>query len=130
VPGPLPFLEKSSLEEGFSRKICDHVSCRTPNDRCFVVANLISDEEIANIHMLCAFTARSFPVFLEENGTLVVLVNDVVIDHVTLGFHKVSRSAYYSWHEVVRSNYLGLGGAPGVELLLGGGDDWKSTSHG
>jgi hypothetical protein len=80
--------------------------------------------------MLCAFTARSFPVFLEENGTLVVLVNDVVIDHVTLGFHKVSRSAYYSWHEVVRSNYLGLGGAPGVELLLGGGDDWKSTSHG
>jgi hypothetical protein len=107
-----------------------HVSCRTPpNGRYFVVANSISDEEIANIYVLRVFAGRSFPVFLEENGTLVVLVNDVVVDRVTLGFHKVSRPAY-SRHEVAGSNYLGLSGAPGVELLLRGCDDCKSTSHG
>ena len=106
-----------------------HVSCRTPpNDQYFVVANSISDEEIGNIYMLRAFTAESFPVFLEENGDLVVLVNDVVVDRVTLEFHKVSRPAY-SWHKVAGSNYLGLSGAPSVDLLLGGSNDWEFTSQ-
>jgi hypothetical protein len=79
--------------------------------------------------MIVAFAARSFPVFLEENGTFVVLVYGVVVDCITLGFHEVASPAY-SRHKIVGSNYLGLSGAPSVELLLGGSNDWESTSHG
>jgi hypothetical protein len=100
------FLKQSTLE-GFGRKVSDHVTRGTPNDRDFVLLDSISDKEITNIYVLRAFAARSFTVFLKENRALVVLKQDIIVDRVSLRFHKVASPAN-GRHEVIGSNYFGF----------------------
>jgi hypothetical protein len=71
---------------------------------------------------------QTFPILLQKNGVLVVLVQNVVLDVITLRFHEVACPADH-WHEVISSNDLCFHGALGVELLLGGSYDGKTASQ-
>jgi hypothetical protein len=94
-----------------------HVPRRTPDYGHFFLVNSIGDEEIQNVDVCRALAASSFSVLLEENGTLVVLKQNIVSDFVTLCLHEIPSPAD-RWHEVISTNDLGLRRAPSIEFLL------------
>ena len=72
--------------------------------------------------MLGSLAARSFAIFLQENNTLVVLTQDIVVDLVALSLHEMPGPTN-GRHEIVSSDELGLRGAPSVQLVFGRTDD-------
>jgi hypothetical protein len=120
-------LEKSALG-GFGHEVCNHVSRRAPFHRQLLVLDSIVYKKVSVIDMLCVLAARSFSVPLQEDGTLVVMVDDIFIDLVALGFHEIS-SPTYCWHQVIHTDEFGFCGASCVQLLYCGGGDGKSSSH-
>ena len=71
------------------------------------LTDAVRDEKVTNVDMLRSLPTRSLPVRLKKHGALVVLEQNVVLDMVTLSFHKVTGPAN-CWHEIVRSNDLAL----------------------
>ena len=71
------FLEKSALG-GFGHEVCNHVSRRAPFHRQLLVLDPICYKKISDVDMLRPLAARSFAVPLQEDGTLVVLVDDTL----------------------------------------------------
>jgi hypothetical protein len=55
----------------------------------------------------------------EENGALIVLINNTVGDCVALRLYKVPRPEHL-WHVVVDVNLFCCGGTLAVQLLYGG----------
>jgi hypothetical protein len=122
------FLEYSTLER-FCRVVANHVTRWAPDDRQFVTLHSIRDEEVADINVFRALAARNLSIRLEKNRALVILVQDIVLDPVTLSIHKIPRPAY-RWHEIVCCDHLGLRGAPSVQPVLVRPDNWHSSSQG
>jgi hypothetical protein len=120
-------LEKSSLSR-FCHEVSDHVLRRTPFDREVLLADPISYKIVSDVDMLRALTARCFAVLLHENGALVVLIDNVFADCVSLCFQEIARPQY-CWHAIIHANDLGFRGAPCVELLLRRSDDGHSSTH-
>jgi hypothetical protein len=96
-----------------------------PDDRQFVTLHSIRDEEVADINVFRALAARNLSIRLEKNRALVILVQDIVLDPVTLSIHKIPRPAY-RWHEIVCCDHLGLRGAPSVQPVLVRPDNWDA----
>ena len=44
-----------------------------------ILVNLVHDEVIAGINMLCAFPTGSMPILFQQDGTLIILVDNCVI---------------------------------------------------
>ena len=120
-------LEKSALG-GFGHEVCNHVSRRAPFHRQLLVLDPVGYKKISDVDMLRPLAARSFAVPLQEDGTLVVLVDDIVSDFISLGFHEISSPAY-CWHQIIHTDQFGFRGASCVQLLFCGGGDGKSSSH-
>jgi len=118
--------EQSTLK-GFGCIITDHILSRTPFESYVSGFDSIRDEEISNIDVLRALTARSLSILLQKDGTLIVLMDYIVLHCIPLRFHEKTRPTN-SWHEVIYADDLGLGRASGIEFLFGGSHNWKSTA--
>jgi hypothetical protein len=66
-------------------------------------SNSIGHEEVSYIDVSGLLTTRSLAIFLQEDSTLVILVNYIVIHHVSLALEEVSGPKYL-WHVVVDRN--------------------------
>jgi hypothetical protein len=76
-----------------SHEICS----QTPLNTQFSFCNVIGDREIPDCNMPRVFTAGGFSILLKKDRTLVVLVQDVLIDVVSLGFQEMM-SPMNGWH--------------------------------
>ena len=54
----------------------------------------IGHKVISNINVSCAFTTGCSAVLLKEDSTIIILINDTIIDVVSLGFKKVACPQY------------------------------------
>ena len=50
--------------------------------------NIVCDKEISNIDCSTAFSSASLPILLQKNSTLIVLVDDVLFNCISLCLHK------------------------------------------
>ena len=50
----------------------------------------MGDKEISNCNVPCAFAAQGFSILFKKDGTLVVLVQDVLSDLVPLSFQEMA----------------------------------------
>jgi hypothetical protein len=60
----------------------------------------ICKKEVTDVDMLCALADRSLAIPFEKDGTLIVLIDDVLGDLIALGFQEISCPAY-GWHAVI-----------------------------
>ena len=81
--------EKCSLGR-FCHEISDHVSSGAPCHRHFTIRCPVGCKITPNIDMLHSLAARSLAILLREDGTLVVLKNNVFIDSMSLCFHETA----------------------------------------
>ena len=109
----VPELPKQASLEEFCHKISDHVAGWTPLDGEFLLFDPVCYKIVPDVDVLRAFTTRSLAIPFEEYGTLVVLVNDVLADFVSLSLDKVACPTD-GWHTVIYSHQFCLGGASGV----------------
>jgi len=81
----------------FCHEICNHFCSRTPLDTQFAFCNSIGNEEVPDCNMPRAFAARGSSILLKKDRTLVVLVQDVLVNVVSLGFQELTRPKD-GWH--------------------------------
>ena len=79
--------------------------------------------------MLHFFAARSSPISCQQNGTLVILMYQIVNDCEPL-FNEEHPHPQHKSHRVVDANQLGFGGAPGVQFLFVGHIDDPPLANG
>ena len=81
------FLELGSLE-WFGKKVSNHFGCWAVLNCQVAFLNLVGQEEVTNVNGTSSLTRTSLTISFEKNCGLVVLVQDVLLDFVTLGLHK------------------------------------------
>ena len=91
--------EKSALG-GLSHKIGYHIAGWAPLHSHLLLVDPVCYEKVTDMDMLRALAARSLAVLLKKDGTLVVLVDNVLGNLVALSFQEISSPAY-SWHAIV-----------------------------
>ena len=65
----------------------------TPLDTQFTFCNSIGDEEIPDFAIcLVRLLLEALTIFLKKNRTLVVLIQDVLVDVISLGFQELTAS--------------------------------------
>ena len=93
--------EHSTLER-FGRVVANHIPCGTLNYRHFTILNPIGDKEIPNVNVLFTFSDKFLPNLLQNNGTIVGLVQEIISNIVPFGFFC-------------------------VDILFFGANNWEST---
>ena len=78
--------------------------------------------------MLCVLDSRRFTILFQKNRGLVVLMQTIVLNILTLSFKELLCTPD-SWHEVVNSYYLSFHTSSTVELLFGGTYNGKPMYH-
>jgi hypothetical protein len=71
------------------------------NDTSPLLLDANSNKEVPNIDVPHMLAAQSLPILFQKNCALVVLEQNVVLNLVSLGFHKVLTSPTDCRHEVV-----------------------------
>ena len=79
--------------------------------------------------MLCYFAGRHLPTILQNNGTIAVLVQTIVLNILALCRNEILVPAD-GWHEFVNAHHFCLYGYSHVELLFCRANDCESTSQG
>ena len=110
-------------------EISNHVSSRTIFDAYFPIGDSVGDEVVSDVDVSRTLAAGSFAVVFEFDGTLVVLVTDVVLNLFLLGFQKVSTRNHLG-KDIVHSHQFGFCGTLGVQLLFAGLREGYSLAHG
>ena len=75
--------------------------------------------------MICYFSTRGLPIFLQKNGTIVVLVQAIVPDNVPLCRNEIL-GPKNGWNEVVNAHNFCLRGNFRVDILFFGANNWES----
>jgi hypothetical protein len=109
-------LKQFSLQ-GFTHVVSTHLHGGQILNIQVVLGHLITQEEVPNIQSPCPLTGTLLAIGFQNNGTLVVLVEDVVLDGVSLCLHEELGPQYHS-DRIISANQLSLGAASGDELLL------------
>ena len=79
-----------------------------------------------NVNLLCPFSAQGLPILLQNNETLVVLIQAIILNIVALCRNEISDPTDI-WHKVINSHDFCLRGYFFVDILLFGANNWKST---
>ena len=79
-------LEELLALERLGEKIGNHVISWAMIDVNFSLFDLIFDEEVVDIDAFCPLAAAQLPVLFQQNGRLVVLIQNCVIRLVALSF--------------------------------------------
>ena len=84
----LELLERRSLK-WLGKEICQYVSRWAIEDVNFFLVYSILHEEISNVNVPGISCARISAISLHSNGALIVLVHDILLEGITLVYHKV-----------------------------------------
>ena len=116
--------------ERFCEEVGDHISGGAILDGYFFGCNSISYEKISDVNMSGPFAAGTLTVLFKKDGTLIVLIHDVLRRVVTLCGEEIS-SPQHLWHDVVYADQFRLRGTAGINLLSGRGavDGSFTKSH-
>jgi hypothetical protein len=109
-------LFKLGALERFCEEVGGHVPSRTIFDRHLLGRNSVSHEKIANVNMAGLLAARTLAILFEKDGTLIVLVDDILCRIIALCGKEIS-SPQHLRHDVVHANQFGLGGTAGIDFL-------------
>ena len=74
--------------QGFCRVISNHLVCGTMFDINVAFGLLISDIEVSDVQMMRALASTLVSVGLEQHGTFVVLIEDILLDWISLCLKK------------------------------------------
>jgi len=88
-------------------------------DANLAIGYSICDEVVSDVNVSCLLANGLFAVVFELGGTLIILVTDVVLNLLLLGFQEVS-APYHLGKDIIHSYQLGFGGTIGVQLLFAG----------
>ena len=81
-----------------------------------------------NVNVLCSFASRGLPILLQNNGTLVDLVQAIILNTVELCRNEILVPED-RWHEAISTHDFCLHGTFCVELLFCGATNWGSKSQ-
>ena len=70
--------------EWFGKEVTEHLSSRTVSQRDLTTISTIRHEVVANVDMTSSLTTGRSPVLFQEDSTLIVLVDNAVLDIVPL----------------------------------------------
>ena len=70
--------------QGFCHVISDHLVCQTIFDVNVAFGLLISDVEVSDVQMMRALASTLVSVGLEQHGAFVVLIEDILLDWISL----------------------------------------------
>ena len=79
----LKFDEDGTLER-FGHEVSNHLFCGTVLHGEVTMGNAVGDEKVAHIEVSCALWAQQFAILFKEDGDVVVLVEDSLIQIETL----------------------------------------------
>ena len=108
----------------FGHVFTNHIPSRTPDYFYFSILNPIGDKEIPNFNVICYFASQGPPIFIQKNGTIVVLLQDIIPDIVPLCNNEILGPSD-GWYESVHD--FCLRGTFRVDLIFCGAKDWEST---
>ena len=74
--------------QGFCHVISDHLVCWTIFDVNVAFGLLISDVEVLDVQMMRALAITPASIGLEQHGTFVVLIEDILLDWISLCLKK------------------------------------------
>ena len=84
-----------------------------------MAADIVCDEEIAYVNVLGVLGARALTVGFKKDTTLVVLIDNVVLDVVSLGCEEQTRPEDET-DGIIDANQFRFSGAACIEFLFGG----------
>ena len=70
--------------QGFCHVISNHLICQTTLDVNVAFGLLIGDVEVSDVQMIRALSSTLASVGLEQHGTFVVLIKDILLDCIPL----------------------------------------------
>ena len=70
--------------QGFCHVISNHLICQTIFDVNVAFGLLVSDIEVLDVQMTRALASTRASVGLEQHGTFVVLIKDILLDWISL----------------------------------------------
>ena len=100
-------------------EVSNHVPSRAVFDAHFAIRNSVGDEVVSDVDVARTLAAGSLAVLFEFDGTLVVLVTDVVLDLLMLCFQKESALDHLG-KDIIHSYQFSFCGTLGVQLLFAG----------
>ena len=115
--------------ERIGKVVRDHVASRTIFDFQLAILDPISNKIVPDVNVSGSLGARLFPIVLEEDGRLIILVHNRRVNLITLTVEEVICPTDMG-HQIIRGYEFSLCGAAGIELLLGGGGYNGSFSKG
>ena len=80
-------IELGSMQE-FCHVISNHLICRTIFDVNVAFGLLIINIEVSDVQMMRVLASTLASVCLEEHGSFVVLIEDILLDWISLGLEK------------------------------------------
>jgi hypothetical protein len=122
------FLELSTLE-GLGEEIGHHVTSGTIFNTEFTILDPVGNKEVSDVDVTGAAAAGSASITFQQDGTLVVLENNVVACIVSLSKEEIACPDDLV-HPIVDTNQFSFGGAASVQLLTEGGRDGAALSKG
>ena len=98
-------------------KVAPHFIGRAIFDGQIASLNLIGEKKVTNIQSSRTLAGTLSAVRLEQDRTLVVLIQNILLDIVSLMLHKKLGPQNHD-RRVIGAYQLGIGAALGVQLLL------------
>ena len=74
--------------QGFCYVISDHLVCETIFDVNVAFGLLVSDVEVSYVQMMRALASTLVSVGLKQHGTFIVLIEDILLDWISLCLEK------------------------------------------
>ena len=116
--GLLEFNKLVALQ-GLGHVVGNHLISRAVFNSKVALFNLVREKEITDIQSTSALTRAALSILLQKNSTLVILVQDVLVNLVPLRLHKQFRPE--DVHRcIIRSHEFRFSRALRIELLLAG----------
>ena len=80
-------IELGSMQE-FCHAISNHLICQTIFDVNVAFSLLISDVEVSDVQMMRVLASTLVSIGLEQHGTFIVLIEDILLDWISLCLKK------------------------------------------
>ena len=79
---------KLGFMQGFCHIISDHLICKTIFDVNVAFGLWIGNVEVSDVQMTRALASTLVPIGLKQHGTFVVLIEDILLDWISLCLEK------------------------------------------
>ena len=110
-------LVELASNEWFGHVVSKHIISWTVLCLEVTLCNLVSHKEAPNVQVSSSLAQACLAILLQSNGTLVVLMEDILFDWTPLCFQEQPTLQHDS-HAIIHCNHLSCCGAPCHCLLL------------